>query len=95
METGAFELAGTEAKYSLLRDAQGNWLHVYYAVIPERPEQIVGQIGTIERAEAELFKALELDPETAAAKRFFSSYRSPKPWRNPITNCSPTRMNTK
>lgn len=73
METGAVNLAGAVIRYSFLKDSSGKWLQFYYTIIPEKPEQIADQMGTIERAEAELFKTFEIVKSAAAVRRFFSS----------------------
>ena len=71
METGSVNLAETVVKYSFLKAADGNWLQFYYTIVPEKPEQIADQIRTIEKAEHELFRALDIDETCATAKRFF------------------------
>lgn len=73
METGILKLNGTEIKYSFLKDNNNSWLHFFYTIIPDKPEQIVDQIKTIEQAEIELFKDFKIENRTAAVKRFFSS----------------------
>jgi len=73
METGILTLAGTEVKYSLLKDSNNSWVQFWYVIVPENPEQITGQIKTIEQAEFELYKAFKIEVETAVTKRFFSS----------------------
>ncbi len=73
METGAVNLAGAVIRYSFMKDNNGKWLQFYYTIIPEKPELIADQMGTIERAEAELFETFEIDKSAAAVRRFFSS----------------------
>lgn len=73
METGTLKLKGIEIKYSFLKDRNNNWMQFWYTIIPEKPEQIMSQIKTIEQAESELYKTFQIKNETAATKRFFSS----------------------
>lgn len=73
METGCLKTSGTQIHYSFLKNQAGDWREFWYAITPEQPERIADQVRTIERAEAELFKAFNIPPETAASKRFFSS----------------------
>lgn len=73
METGALKLIGTEIKYSFLRDKSNKWMQFYYTIVPERPEQIMDQIRTIEQAEATLLKTFDIEENTAAVKHIFSS----------------------
>lgn len=73
METGTVNLNGAVIKYSFLKDDSGKWMQFYYTIVPERPEQVMDQMRTIERAEAELFKTFEIDESAAAVRRFFSS----------------------
>lgn len=73
METGILKLKGTEIKYSFLKDNNNKWRQFYYTIIPEKPEQIIEQIKTIELAEIELFRIFKIENKTAVVKRFFSS----------------------
>lgn len=73
MENGILKLNGTEIKYSFLKDNNNNWLHFFYTIIPEKPEQIVDQIKTIEQTEIRFLRNFKIENETAAVKRFFSS----------------------
>ena len=73
METGCLRLSGTEVLYGFLNDGENQWMQFWYSITPDRPEQIAEQIGTIERAELELFNALGIAPESIAARKFFSS----------------------
>lgn len=73
MERGILELEQATIKYNFLKDQKGVWLHFFYTVIPNQAEQIKDQLKTIESAELELFKELEISNETCVAKRFFSS----------------------
>lgn len=73
MEKGNLKLNGTEVKFFFLKDGSGNWLQFWYSIVPEKPEQIIQQITSIEQAESELFKIFKLGNETAVTKRFFSS----------------------
>lgn len=73
MDTGIIKLIGAEIRYSFLRDDKSNWLQVIYTIVPERPEHIADQIQTIEQAEQEFYSKFNIEKETAAAKRFFSS----------------------
>ena len=73
METGILKLNGAEIKYSFLKDNNNRWLHFFYTIIPEQPDQIADQIKTIEQAEIGLLKNFQVENKTAAVKRFFSS----------------------
>lgn len=73
MERGTVKFAGVVIKYSFLKDNDRSWLQFYYSIIPDHPEQIEDQIRTIERAEQELFKTLNVDLDGSVVKRFFSS----------------------
>ncbi len=73
METGILKLNETEIKYSFLKDNNSGWLHFFYAIIPDKPEQIADQIKTIEQAEIGLLKNFKIENKTATVKRFFSS----------------------
>ena len=73
METGCLRLSGTEVLYGFLNDGENQWMQFWYSITPVKPEQIAEQIGTIERAELELFNALGIAPESIAARKFFSS----------------------
>jgi len=73
MENGIFKLNGTEIKYSFLNDKDENWLHFFYTIVPDKPEQIADQIRTIEQAELELFERCKIEKKTAAVKRIYSS----------------------
>ncbi len=73
METGILKLKGTEIKYSLLKDKNNCWMHFFYTIIPEKPEQIVDQINTMEQAEIRLLENFKIENKTATVKRFFSS----------------------
>lgn len=66
-------MAEAEIKYSLLKNSKHNWLQFWYAIIPEKPEQIADQVKTIKQAESELYKFFKIEPETSVTKRFFSS----------------------
>jgi enamine deaminase RidA (YjgF/YER057c/UK114 family) len=73
METGAVTLKNVEVKYSFLKDPAGNWMELYYSIVPSKPQPIDEQVRTIEDAEKELLQKLDVREETAAFKRFFSS----------------------
>ncbi len=72
MVNSVFKFNGTEIKCSILNDDDGNWLHCFYTIIPDKPEQISDQIKSIEHSEAELFKKLNIEDKYAVVKRFFS-----------------------
>ncbi len=73
MDTDLLLINNSEIKYSILKDADNNWAQFFYSIIPSRVESISDQIKTIEHAELELYKACNIDSETAVFKRFFSS----------------------
>ena len=73
MQTGILKLNRTEIKYSFLKDSDNNWLQLLYTIIPDGPEQIKGQIETIEKAEYEFYEMFKIKSEASAWKRFFSS----------------------
>ncbi len=73
MELGCLKACDTEIKYSFLKDGKGKWIQFFYTIRPEKIEQIAHQMHTIESAEAELFKTLNLARDTVVVKRFFSS----------------------
>jgi enamine deaminase RidA (YjgF/YER057c/UK114 family) len=73
MDTGILNLLGTEIKYSFLRDGNGNWQEFYYSITPDEPQQIADQIRTIDQAETKLLQNFNIEEDTTAVKRFFSS----------------------
>ena len=73
MKNGILKFIGTEIKFSLLKDSSNNWMQFWYAIIPEKPEQITEQITTIEQAESELLQHFNIKKESVVIKRFFSS----------------------
>ncbi len=66
-------LHGTEIRYRILRDGEDRWMQVLYTIVPEQPEPLFNQITNIELAENDFFQMFEIEPESVAAKRFFSS----------------------
>ncbi|OGW29391.1 MAG: hypothetical protein A2X59_11155 [Nitrospirae bacterium GWC2_42_7] len=72
MENSVLNFNGTEIKCSFLKDNNGNWLHFFYTVVPEKPEQIADQIKTIEQAEVKLLEKFKIENKYAVVKRFFS-----------------------
>lgn len=73
MDTGLMVCVGADVEYRFVKDGTGRWLQFWYTITPTNPEPIAKQIGTVARAEDELFAAFGLDRDTAAVKRFFSS----------------------
>jgi enamine deaminase RidA (YjgF/YER057c/UK114 family) len=73
VETACIHLKNTEIKYSFLKDQHGQWIQLYYTITPERVENILGQIKTLEIAEKALYAHLNVNDETIVVKRFFSS----------------------
>ena len=73
MERDCLKIRGTEINYSFLKDHTGHWIQFFYTIRPMKVEQISNQMQTIEDAEAELFKTLNIGCETVVVKRIFSS----------------------
>ncbi len=73
MKNGILKLNNTEIKYSFLNDKDEKWLHFFYTIIPDNPEQIGDQITTLEQAEIDFLKHFKIDNKTAAVKKLYSS----------------------
>lgn len=73
MENSVLKFKGVEIKCSFLKDSNGDWLHFFYTIVPEKAEQIADQIKTIEDAEVKLLKKFKTEEKYSVVKRFFSA----------------------